>query len=171
SCSTVAATFPVSLKPWPATPDPIAGPLSVCYPSSQKYSVNPIPYATAHTWSYSGTGVSITGNGTSSVNLVFGPTPTAGQLTVTGQNDCGNGPVSAPVNIELHPRPDVTYPLCHDAITTRNAKPFTLRGGNPYGPTGTYHLNFASNPALPGDLFNPAVSPPLCIPADPFLAG
>jgi len=122
----------------------------------RNYSVNSIPYANTHIWNYSGTGVTIINNGTASVKLVFSSSATSGQLTVTGRNDCGNGPTSTPIDIEVHPLPVVSYNVCHDAITTKNARPFTLRGGNPYGPTGTYHLNFASNPALPADLFNPA---------------
>ncbi len=155
SCSTTAPAFPVSFKPWPVTPGTITGPESVCQSSIYTYSIAPIANAITHDWSYSGTGVTILNNGSPTVNLVFSSTATGGQLTVTGHNDCGDGPTSVPMIIETHPLPVVSYTLCHDVITTKNAKPFMLTGGNPSGPSGTYHLNFPSNPALAGDLFNP----------------
>lgn len=60
------------------------------------YSTAIIPGATSYTWSYSGSGFSIaSGAGTNSITADFSGAATAGNLTVTGVNACGNGPASA----------------------------------------------------------------------------
>ncbi|MDP1622597.1 MAG: FISUMP domain-containing protein [Bacteroidales bacterium] len=155
SCTATAMTFPVSFKPWPITPGAITGPISVCKTSTQSYSVPAILNATSYKWAYTGTGVSIVGNGTPAISITFSTTATNGTLTVTGNNECGDGPVSAPLSIIVHPLPVVSYSFCNDLVTTKNAKPFILKGGSPYGATGTYHLNNPAAPALPGNIFNP----------------
>ena len=57
------------------------------------YSVPAITGATGYTWSYSGTGVTITGTGTS-ITLDFAANATSGDLSVRGTNTCGPGLVS-----------------------------------------------------------------------------
>ncbi len=131
SCSTVAANFPVSFKPWPLAPGIIAGPVSVCKTSTHAYSVPPIPFALSYLWNYSGSGCAITGNGSATISIAFSGTATSGNLTVTGNNDCGDGPVSAPLAIAVNPLPVVNFALCADPITTLNAKRFILKGGTP----------------------------------------
>lgn len=59
------------------------------------YSVGLITGATSYAWSYSGTGVTINGNGNSSVTLDFSVNATAGQLSVRGINACGEGSISS----------------------------------------------------------------------------
>lgn len=58
------------------------------------YSVATITGATAYNWSYTGTGVTINGNGTANVNLDFSSGATAGRLGVFGTNLCGEGTAS-----------------------------------------------------------------------------
>ncbi|MRR20446.1 hypothetical protein EG827_09685 [bacterium] len=64
------------------------------------YSVGLITSATSYVWSYTGTGVTINGNGTNSVTLDFSSGATAGQLRVYGSNICGTGTAST---LELTP--------------------------------------------------------------------
>ncbi|MFZ2286207.1 MAG: hypothetical protein WAV93_04405 [Bacteroidales bacterium] len=59
------------------------------------YSVGTITNATSYAWSYIGTGVTITGNGSSNVTLDFASDATAGQLSVGGINTCGAGTTSS----------------------------------------------------------------------------
>jgi len=54
------------------------------------YSIASIPNATSYIWTYSGTGVTINGSGTS-VSLDFSAAATSGQITVKGRNACGDG--------------------------------------------------------------------------------
>jgi hypothetical protein len=58
------------------------------------YAVAAITGATAYNWSYTGTGVTINGNGTASVTLDFSAGATAGRLEVYGTNLCGVGAAS-----------------------------------------------------------------------------
>lgn len=59
------------------------------------YSVDPVANATSYSWSYTGTGVTISGNGTNAVTLDFASDATAGQLSVRGINTCGEGIASS----------------------------------------------------------------------------
>lgn len=59
--------------------------------SGVSYNVAQIPGATSYVWTYSGTGVVINGNGSSSVTLDFSMSATGGQLSVTGHNECFDG--------------------------------------------------------------------------------
>jgi len=61
------------------------------------YSVNPVDGATSHTWSYTGTGVTINGNGSNIVTLDFSAEATGGTLSVRGVNSCGEGSASTQV--------------------------------------------------------------------------
>ena len=158
SCIVQAATFIPVFKPWPAAAGVIAGPVSVCHLwNGQIYTVPVIANALSYEWNYTGTGATITNNG-NSIAVNFSASATGGLLTVKGLNDCGYGPVSPPFAITVNQLPVVSYQLCNDAVTTKNAKPFILKGGIPRGTTGTYHLNNPSSAALTGDMFNP-VSP------------
>ncbi len=62
--------------------------------ASVPYSVAPISSATSYIWSYSGSGVTINGNGSSNITLDFTLGATPGQLSVYGSNSCGNGTTS-----------------------------------------------------------------------------
>lgn len=59
--------------------------------SGVNYSVAQIPGATSYIWTYSGAGVTINGNGSSSVTLDFSIGATGGQLSVRGHNECFDG--------------------------------------------------------------------------------
>ncbi len=59
------------------------------------YSVSQITGATSYIWTYSGTGVTINGNGSSSVTLDFSLGATGGQLSVMGHNECFDGASSS----------------------------------------------------------------------------
>jgi uncharacterized protein (TIGR02145 family) len=131
-CFAQASPLLITLKPWPSAPAAISGSINVCRPASLQYSVPQIPDATTHQWVYTGTGAVISGNGSPVITIDFSATATSGVLTVTGNNDCGNGPVSTPLSITVNPRPEVNYDLCNDPVTTLAAKKFMLRGGTPY---------------------------------------
>ncbi|MGB9701724.1 MAG: T9SS type A sorting domain-containing protein, partial [Candidatus Kapaibacteriota bacterium] len=74
----------------PAQPSAISGNTTVCAGTSGVgYSVTNVSGVT-YAWSYSGTGVTINGSG-SSITIDFASNATSGTLTVTPSNDCGNG--------------------------------------------------------------------------------
>ncbi|MFN2335892.1 MAG: hypothetical protein ABR560_02900, partial [Bacteroidales bacterium] len=76
----------------PAAAGPITGSSSFTPGSTGvPYSVDQIALSTSYAWSYSGTGVTITGNGSRSVTLDFTTDATSGQLSARGTNICGEG--------------------------------------------------------------------------------
>lgn len=90
--SCVDVTVTVKTKPTAGT---ISGPSSVCLGSGGiSYSAAGINNATSYTWAYSGTGATINGT-TNPVTIDFTSDATSGNLTVRGNNDCGEGTISA----------------------------------------------------------------------------
>ena len=90
-------SFTISMGAVPAQPSAITGPASLCG-TAGTYSVTNDPTAT-YTWTYSGTGT-ITGTG----NTISLSATTAGTLTVTPSNACGNGPAQTlPITIGTAP--------------------------------------------------------------------
>ncbi|MCX6273010.1 MAG: FG-GAP-like repeat-containing protein [Bacteroidetes bacterium] len=90
---TSSATVNVVINPLPGTPTAITGASSVLRGGSYTYTAT-ISNANSCIWSYSGTGVTISGN-TSTVTIAYSCNATNGNLTVRGNNSCGNGPVAS----------------------------------------------------------------------------
>lgn len=146
-----SVSFAVTIKPFPGTPGSITGANPVCPgQTGALYSVAPIADATSTVWTYSGSGVSMTNNFFQNI-INYSVTATSGNLTVTGHNECGDGPVSAAMAITVNPRPDVSLQICRN-IVTRDAKPFALKGGIPLNGTWT-------GDGVTGGVFNPALVP------------
>lgn len=87
----------VSVDPIPNTPGNITGPSSV-NPGQQSvnYFIASVNGASAYTWAYSGTGLTIaSGTGTTSIVVNFACNATAGNLTVTANSTCGASTASS----------------------------------------------------------------------------
>ncbi len=119
SQSTISNVAVVNVTTTPATAGAISGATSIRMGRSNYllYSIAPLEGASSYQWSYSGTGASIIGNGTS-VYVSFAPNATAGNLTVRGVNSCGNGGTSS---LAI----SVTYNSC--IISNRNVTPLIFR--------------------------------------------
>ena len=151
SCQASANTFPVAIDSWPVAAGTITGQASVCRTASYTYSIPSILNATSYQWFYSGSGVNVTGNGSTSISIAFSSTATGGNLTVNGVNNCGSGAVSSPLVIVVHNPPEVAFTPCFDLITTPGAKKIGLRGGSPWVPgQGVYSGTRVSLNALTG---------------------
>ena len=72
----------------PVASGSIVGPAHVTEGMTIDYSAT-VSYATNYSWNYSGTGVTINGNGSPNVSLDFAMGATSGQLSVSGSNSCG----------------------------------------------------------------------------------
>ncbi|MFC2136826.1 choice-of-anchor Q domain-containing protein [Bacteroidota bacterium] len=113
---TISANYPVTINPLPTAAGTITGTSAVCAGSSGiSYSVGSITDATSYTWSYSGTGATISGT-TNSITIDFAANATSGDLTVQGTNACGNGTISANYPITINP-----LPVAAGAITGTSA--------------------------------------------------
>ncbi len=98
ACETSGQTcLAVSVDPIPSTPGNITGPSSI-NPGQQSvnYFIASVNGASAYTWAYSGTGLTIaSGTGTTSIVVNFTCNATAGNLTVTANSTCGASTASS----------------------------------------------------------------------------
>ncbi|MBN1414496.1 MAG: gliding motility-associated C-terminal domain-containing protein, partial [Bacteroidales bacterium] len=89
---TVSAAYAITVNPLPAAAGTISGTATVCQgQSGVAYSVPVIDYATSYSWSYSGTGITITNGETRNITIDFDTDATSGTLAVKGVNSCGTG--------------------------------------------------------------------------------
>jgi hypothetical protein len=86
----------------PAAPGPITGGNQVCQSVSGTYSIDAVPGSQGYLWSYSGTGVTITPNGTTAT-LAFGANATSGTLSVVNVGECNSAPSNLPIVVQLLP--------------------------------------------------------------------
>lgn len=105
----------------PATPGTISGPISVCQGASGViYSVAPVLNADTYIWTLP-TGATITaGSGTNSITVAYSTSSSSGNVTVKGNNACGEGNSNS-LAITLNPAPIPTLtvgPLSVCAGTT-----------------------------------------------------
>lgn len=88
--STSNVSGAVTVNTVPPVPGSITGNSQVCGGSSGNlFSIAPVPGATSYTWSYSGTGATITNGNTTTASIAFTSTATSGTLSVTANNSCG----------------------------------------------------------------------------------
>ncbi|MBK7213571.1 MAG: T9SS type A sorting domain-containing protein [Bacteroidales bacterium] len=92
---TVSANFPISVNNLPDAAGSISGSTLVSQGQNNvAYSVGTIANATSYVWGYTGTGATITGSG-NSVTISFSGSASSGNVTVMGNNSCGNGASSS----------------------------------------------------------------------------
>ncbi|WP_161889484.1 ice-binding family protein [Pontibacter russatus] len=89
---TVSKAVTVSTQP-PAAPGAISGTPSACESSTQTYSTAPVSGATSYIWAVPAGWVIVKGQGTPAIEVKTGKT--AGNITVTAANGCGNSSQSA----------------------------------------------------------------------------
>ena len=92
ACETSGQTcMAVSVDPIPNTPGNITGLLNVTQGRANvNYFIASVNGASAYTWNYTGTGLTISsGTGTTSITVNFSCTATSGNLTVTANSTCG----------------------------------------------------------------------------------
>ncbi len=136
----VSSTYTVAVNTasMPSAAGLITGIAEVCKGGTgYSYSVAPITNATSYIWSYSGTGATINGTGTS-VTIDFAVGATNGNLTVAGTNGCSTGTVSPNYNIIVNTPPTAT--ILPAAPATCSGTPITLTA-TPAGGTAPYTLH------------------------------
>jgi gliding motility-associated-like protein len=98
-------TIPIVVNKPPIASGSISGLNEVCLSQTNvKYDILPVTNATSYSWNYSGTGASINGT-TNTVSVDFFANATNGQLTVSGNNVCGNGTSSPGFLISINSPP------------------------------------------------------------------
>ena len=103
---------PIIVDPLPSPANPITGPGSICAgQSGSVYSVLPISNATSYLWSFPPGITIVSGNGTNSVTVNASLIAVSGNITVMGNNSCGDGPSSSfPLTINPLPVPSISGP-------------------------------------------------------------
>ncbi|MCX6246086.1 MAG: hypothetical protein NTU98_15435 [Bacteroidetes bacterium] len=124
----------------------IAMPDSTCAGTTRHYWVNGDP-GSAFTWKVNGTVQPET------TFEIFRTWSVTGNYLLEVQEHSASGCDGAVRSgwIVVHPEPAVTYLLCNDPVTTTNAKPFKLKGGEP--PGGIY-----SGAGISAGVFDPLLA-------------
>ncbi|MDD4215380.1 MAG: PKD domain-containing protein, partial [Bacteroidales bacterium] len=124
------STKVITVNPLPAAAGTISGDATVCQgQNSVTYTVPTITNATSYTWTYSGTGATITGT-TNNITISFAANATSGNLTVRGNNSCGSGEISSNFSITVNTMPNTSN-------ITGNSSPFCDEMGVQYSVTLT----------------------------------
>jgi len=159
---TISVNYPITVNVLPGAAGTMSGLQTVCQgQAATTYSVSPIANATSYVWTYSGTGATITGAGTS-VTIAYSTNASSGNLTVYGTNACGNGVVSQDYAILVNPLPvaagiitgtavvcagqsGVTYTA--PVITNASTYVWAYSGTNPpsFTTSRSQSVNFATN--------------------------
>jgi hypothetical protein len=98
--------FAVSVTPLPAAAGNITGPDSVCQGSSGKvYKVPSIYGAIGYTWTLPTGATAGSGSNSDSITVDYSNSAVSGNITVYGNNSCGNGTVSPNFFVSVNPIP------------------------------------------------------------------
>jgi hypothetical protein len=96
----------VTVNPLPGDAGTITGPVNVCAGATGiAYSVGTILNASSYVWTLPGGATIASGAGTNSITVNYAADATPGNITVYGNNTCGNGTVSPALTIALSPLP------------------------------------------------------------------
>jgi hypothetical protein len=115
--------FNVTVNPLPASPSNISGTANVCQGQANvSFFVNNVTNAINYIWNFSSNGATIQGT-TNNVSVNFSNIASSGNLTVRGQNACGEGPVSPIFPIVVNALPIATAgpaiaAICQGGTTT-----------------------------------------------------
>ena len=92
-CGTSAPTIiPVTVNPMPGNAGNITGPAAVCAGSQGvSYSTVPIANAVTYVWNLPAGATIATGSGTPNITVNFASNASSGNISVNGNNLCGNG--------------------------------------------------------------------------------
>jgi len=135
---TNADTSSITVDPLPGIAGMITGPDTLCQGLlSVAYTTTPINDATSYDWEIVPTTAGTIIGTTTSILINFsGSYVGSAQITVKGINNCGEGAVSLPSDLEIKPNPVASFSRCFDSVTTTTAQPIVLKGGIPLN--GTY---------------------------------
>ncbi|MDP1622599.1 MAG: PKD-like domain-containing protein [Bacteroidales bacterium] len=138
--------YSVTVNPLPNTTI-TSPPAPICqdYPTLYSYSVPP-DAGSNFVWTLMpNSGWIITPGAASSSFQIKWTSPGIYTISVQGINTttgCTSTSVP-PVVANIFPKPNVSFQACFDIVTTKNAKPFLLKGGSPLGTGGKYYINGA----------------------------
>jgi N-acetylneuraminic acid mutarotase len=106
-CNALApAILTVTVNPLPGQAGAITGVSTVCAGDNDvSYSIAPIPNTISYVWVLPLYATISSGAGTNSITVNFDTNSTSGNVSVNGNNLCGNGPVSPDFPVMVNPLP------------------------------------------------------------------
>jgi hypothetical protein len=106
-CSAAAPTlYAVTVDPAPGAAGTITGTASACGGATGiAYSVAPVADAVTYVWTLPAGAAIASGEWTNAITVDFAPDASSGNITVYGNNLCGNGTVSPPFVVTVTPLP------------------------------------------------------------------
>ena len=118
--------------------------------TSATYSVQSIQGCTSYQWTVPTNSTIVSGQGSNSIQVVFGSTFTGGSISVVGISPCGNSP-SSTRSVTLLPRPVFSGP---NSICPGTSETYTI---NPEPGAIRYRFNLPSGLSLVSQSLNTAV--------------
>ncbi|MCX6280445.1 MAG: T9SS type A sorting domain-containing protein [Bacteroidetes bacterium] len=98
-------TLNVTVNPIPDPAGQISGSTAICVGTQNvPYQVSPIPNTIVYIWTLPANATIASGSGTNSITVDFAANASSGNITVNGNNTCGNGAASN-LNVILNPIP------------------------------------------------------------------
>ena len=94
----------LTMDPLPGPAGTIEGPTPVCQDNTFPYFIEPVSNANGYSWSYSGSGVTLSGGTANYTEVSFSRDAVSGTLTVYAYNACGQGSESS-LDITVNPLP------------------------------------------------------------------
>lgn len=112
----------ITVNPLPDPAGVISGSTSVCAgETGVPYSVPPITESSSYTWMIPDGATIASGAETNSITVNFSSAAVSGDITVTGNNSCGNGVVSPNFEVTVNPIPDIPVVTANGVLLTSSA--------------------------------------------------
>jgi uncharacterized protein (TIGR02145 family) len=160
TCYGDIANYIINTKPSPDVTITGPSPSLACEGQSSGFSV-PADPSSSFTWSLtpSSVGTLTSSQGLSNATFFWNGNGNSVQTHVTGLTGFGCTASGSSSFFVVRPKPLVSFIQCIDPVTTPDAKPYVLKGGNPAGTNGVYTGTGVS--LVSGQyLFDPSAVPP-----------
>ena len=116
-----AYVYNLFVNPLPSIAGAIAGVGTVCAgTNSVAYSTTSVLNATSYTWTLPAGATIATGAGTTSITVNYGPSAVSGNISVTGNNSCGDG-IASDFAITVNPLPAAAGTIIGSAAVCEGA--------------------------------------------------
>jgi hypothetical protein len=141
--------YPVTVDPLPDSAGAISGSPIVCAGSNEIiFSVAPVGNAMTYVWTLPAGASIASGNGTNTIIVSFTDNSSSGNITVYGNNLCGNGATSPSFYVTVNPIPETpTITVNGDTLTS------SVPIGNQWYYNGTLLVNDTSRTYLVSPYF------------------
>ncbi len=105
-CASIPTVLNVTVSSLPGPAGTITGTATLCAGTQgAAYFVAPIPNATYYNWTLPSGASIASGTGTNSITVNYAANAVSGSITVNGNNLCGNGSTSPPLQVTVNPLP------------------------------------------------------------------